>query len=128
MKGRVWVLDTETKGTGAQMVPLDSVLTKPQPKEPFIVRRRRPKAEPEPGPGPRPPRRFRVVDIATREVLSDDAGARRTLEVLGGLRSSTDANVHVWEPGEERWRLLTLGERQLLWERGRSYAQQRDTG
>jgi hypothetical protein len=26
---RVWVLDTSTKGTGATMVPLESVLRKP---------------------------------------------------------------------------------------------------
>ena len=120
MKGKVWVLDTETKGTGAQMVPLESVRKTPEPKEPFIVGRKRPKAEPAADPAPRPPRRFKVVDIATREVLIDDADARGTLELLGGLRSSVDVNVHVWEPEDERWRLLTLAERQLLWERRRS--------
>jgi hypothetical protein len=26
-------------------------------------------------------------------------------------------NVSVWEPSTEAWRLLTLGEKQLLWER-----------
>jgi hypothetical protein len=30
--GKVWVLDTETKGTGANMVPLEDVLEKPAPK------------------------------------------------------------------------------------------------
>jgi hypothetical protein len=29
--GKVWVLDTETKGTGARMVPLDKVQAKPEP-------------------------------------------------------------------------------------------------
>jgi hypothetical protein len=29
--GKVWVLDTETKGTGAQMVPLENVRAKPEP-------------------------------------------------------------------------------------------------
>ena len=45
MKGKVWVLDTETKGTGAQMVPLESVLKTPQPKEHLLdprTRRRKP--------------------------------------------------------------------------------------
>jgi hypothetical protein len=79
-------------------------------------RSRRPAPEPA-EPGPRPPRRFKVVDIATREVLAEDAGARDTVELLGGLCSSTDVNVQVWEPADERWRLLTLGEKQLLWER-----------
>jgi hypothetical protein len=29
--GKVWVLDTETKGTGANMVPLEKVLRRPEP-------------------------------------------------------------------------------------------------
>jgi hypothetical protein len=29
---RAWVLDTDTKGTGARMVPLEDVLEKPKPK------------------------------------------------------------------------------------------------
>ena len=29
--GKTWVLDTETKGTGANMVPLEKVLKKPAP-------------------------------------------------------------------------------------------------
>jgi hypothetical protein len=39
---KVWVLDTETKGTGAQMVPLDKVLEKgaPAPKEKATSRQR----------------------------------------------------------------------------------------
>ena len=117
MKGKVWVLDTETKGTGAQMVPLESVLKQPEAqKEPLVApKTRRPKPQPEPA--PRAPRRFRVVDVSTRQVLVDDADARRTLELLGQARSSVDVNVHVWEPDEERWRLLTLAEKQLLWER-----------
>jgi hypothetical protein len=30
--GKTWVLDTETKGTGANMVPLEKTLRKPAPK------------------------------------------------------------------------------------------------
>ena len=117
MKGKVWVLDTETKGTGAQMVPLESVLRQPAAKqEPLVApKTRRPKPVPEPA--PRAPRRFKVVDVSTRQVLVEDADTRRTLELLGGVRSGVDVNVHVWEPEEERWRLLTLAEKQLLWER-----------
>jgi hypothetical protein len=116
-KSKVWVLDTETKGTGAQMVPLESVLEKPRPRpEPLVPPR---KARPKAGPvaAPSAPRRFKVVDVATREVLAEDAGVRRTLEVLRDVRSVVDVNVHVWEPADERWRLLTLRERRLLWER-----------
>src|SRR5215212_9029766 len=57
---KVWVLDTETKGTGANMVPLEKVVRPPQPRaqpakqraprqeRPTSARPRRPKrAEPE---------------------------------------------------------------------------------
>jgi hypothetical protein len=117
-KGKVWVLDTETKGTGAQMVPLDSVLKTPQPKEHLLppgVHRATP--EPAPAAEPRAPRRFKVVDLSTRQTLAEDADLRATLALLAEQRSSVDVNVYVWEPEPERWRLLTLGERQLLWER-----------
>jgi hypothetical protein len=114
---RVWVLDTETKGTGASMVPLEQAQSKPAPsREPFFVPpKRRPRA-----PTPalrRGPRRFRVVDVMTRQVLADDVGLRDALRVLGGLRSSVDASVYVWEPDRDGWRLLTLAEQRLLWER-----------
>jgi hypothetical protein len=32
--GKAWVLDTDTKGTGARMVPLEDVLEKPEPAPP----------------------------------------------------------------------------------------------
>ena len=97
--GRVWVLDTETKGTGAQMVPLDKVTEnagEPSGRPLFVPRRRRP--PPPIDRAPREPRRFKVVDIVSREVLAEGAGARATLELLGGIRSSVDVNVSVWEP------------------------------
>ena len=41
MAKKTWVLDTETKGTGANMVPLEKVLRKPEPApEPAPARRR----------------------------------------------------------------------------------------
>ena len=115
---RTWILDTETKGTGAQMVPLDKVVKtpgEPSGKPLFVPRKHRPKPAPEPAPRPR--RRFKVVDITSREILAEGADTRATLALLGGIRSSVDVNVSVWEPATERWRLLTLRERQLLWER-----------
>jgi hypothetical protein len=42
--GKVWVLDTETKGTGARMVPLEDVLEKPQPRGEPAPRPRKPRA------------------------------------------------------------------------------------
>jgi hypothetical protein len=114
---RIWVLDTETKGTGAQMVPLDSVLEKPAPaREPFFVPPKpRPRA-PEPA-EPRAPRRFRIVDVVSQAVLADDVPTREAVEALGGVRSNVDVHVFVWEPKGERWRLLTLDEQRLLWDR-----------
>jgi hypothetical protein len=32
--GKTWVLDTDTKGTGARMVPLESVQERPEPERP----------------------------------------------------------------------------------------------
>ena len=116
MKGKVWVLDTETKGTGAQMVPLESVTRQPQAKEHFLPATAK-RHKPAPQPEQRAPRRFRVTDVSTRQVLGDELDARATLALLGGQRSSVDVNVSVWEPDDERWRLLTLSEKQLLWER-----------
>jgi hypothetical protein len=37
--GKVWVLDTETKGTGANMVPLEKVQAKPAPNPRKAARR-----------------------------------------------------------------------------------------
>ena len=112
---RIWVLDTETKGTGAEMVPLDTVLKKPQPDEPRLAAPKR--KLPEAKPAPREPRRFRVIDVATRAVLADDVGARQALGALHDVRSMVDVHVYVWEPEDDRWRLLTLAEQRLLWER-----------
>ena len=58
-----------------------------------------------------------MLDVATREVLAEGTGARATLDVLNAVRSVVDVNVYVWEPKPERWRLLTLDEQRLLWER-----------
>jgi hypothetical protein len=113
--GRVWVLDTETKGTGAEMVPLDKVRKQPAPRgEPFWVPPERRPREPKPA-EPRVPRKFRVVDVLSRELLADDTGAREALGVLSGVRSMVDVQVYVWQA--EKWRLLTLDELRTLWER-----------
>jgi hypothetical protein len=49
--GKVWILDTETKGTGAQMVPLEKTLEKPAPKKRSSRTRR-----PAPIKAPAPPK------------------------------------------------------------------------
>jgi hypothetical protein len=114
---RVWVLDTATKGTGAEMVPLDSVVRKPAPSgERLFVPPKRPPRPPK-APGPPAPRIFKIVDVTSRAVLAEGTGARATLDVLSTVASIVDVHVFVWEPKPERWRLLTLAEQRLLWER-----------
>ncbi len=113
--GKLWVLDTETKGTGAQMVPLDSVLNQSAPKRPSIVR---PKADPKPPAAPqaKPAREFKVVDVVSRRVLAEGADARTTVELLGGVRSVVDVSMHVWQPQAKQWRLLSPREKRVLWD------------
>jgi hypothetical protein len=115
VKKRIWVLDTETKGTGAQMVPLEQVLKDPSTPGPplFVPPKRRPDAEPEPE--PKPPRRFRVIDVMTREVLAEDADGRALVDALAGVPSVVDVHISVWDPDDERWRLLTFAEQKAIW-------------
>jgi hypothetical protein len=114
-EGRHWVLDTGTKGTGAEMVPLEKTLEHP-------ARRPRPtRARPEPGrrvrraAEPRGPLRFRVADAVSRHLLADRVDTRGAVESLRDVRSVVDMSIYVWEPRAERWRPLTHGEKQLLW-------------
>jgi hypothetical protein len=115
--GKVWVLDTETKGTGAQMVPLEKTLRRPaaEPER----RRARPVPRPtgrEKPPEPAAPRRFRVIDARSRQLVAEDANAPDTIEVLRAAEQPVDVSVYVWEPKPETWRLLTSREKLLLWE------------
>jgi hypothetical protein len=118
MAKKVWVLETSTKGTGANVVPLERVLRSPSssstPVPVYVPPKPRPR--PAPAPAPRQPRRFKVVDVVSRQVLAEDANARETVEVLNGVHSVVDVHVYVWEPGHERWRLLTIAEQAALWE------------
>jgi|tagenome__1003787_1003787.scaffolds.fasta_scaffold20817816_4 hypothetical protein len=114
-----WVLETHTKGTGANIVPLTEAEQgqAPREREPepvFVHPPTRPKP-PKP-PEPRKPRRFRVVDVTTREVLADDALAREALAALRDVHSVTDVAISSWSEKHGRYRLLTVGEQQALWE------------
>jgi hypothetical protein len=115
--GKVWVLDTGTKGTGAEMVPLEKVLKKPAPRSgrDFVVPSAEPaSAEPERS-EPRQPPTFKVIDVMTRETLAEGASARATVDLLAGLRSVVDVSIYVWEAAKERWRLLPHRDQKLLW-------------
>jgi hypothetical protein len=112
---KVWVLDTHTKGTGANMVPLDRVLKHGSDSVPGFVLPERRRREPAPI-EPRAPHRFKVVDLMTRQVLADDVDARSAVEALRAARSVMDVIVYVRDDQEENWRRLTFGETSALWE------------
>lgn len=113
--GKVWVLDTSTKGTGANMVPLERVLRQPsRSAEPLYVPPKRTVPAPK-EPKPREPRTFRIVDVMTREVVADGAGAREAIDALKGFRSLIDFDVYVWQPEADRWRMLTFAEAGEMW-------------
>lgn len=112
---KVWVLDTHTKGTGANMVPLERVTKRGTDTVPgFALPARRP---PEPSPArPKQPHRFKVIDLMTRQVLAQDVDARGALDALQGVRSIVDVIVQVWDEDRDSWRRLTFGEAKALWE------------
>jgi hypothetical protein len=118
---KIWVLDSGTKGTGAEMVPLEKVLKNPspEPESGFDVPRPR-EREPARVTGPRASRRFKVVDVMTGEVLAEDADARATVDFLEEIRSVVDVRVYTWQPRAQRWRLLTVAEQKAMWELRRS--------
>lgn len=120
---KVWVLDTDTKGTGAQMVPLEKVEKGPAPQLKLTRARRKRPARPTRAAEPSAPPKFKVVDVMTRRVLAEGASARETVDLLEGVASIVDVSIYVWEESAQRWRSLSLGERRKLWRfRGRADA------
>ena len=117
---KTWVLDTETKGTGAEMVPLEKVQNKSARKGGRPVSAPKPKPRSAPGPAARQPRRFKVIAASTQRVLTEDADARATVDLLAGIRSVAGVWIFVWRPTAKDWRLLTLPEKKLLWKFSRS--------
>ena len=119
--GKVWILDTETKGTGANMVPLERATKRSSAVEPVLIpREQAPRVQPAPAPRPAP--KFRVVDVMTRQALADDATTRETAAVLRDVRSIVDVNVYVRRGSHERWQLLPLADLRALWELARAQA------
>jgi hypothetical protein len=115
MARKVWVLDTETKGTGAAMVPLDKVLRTPASGEPLYVHPQ-PTSEPAPRkPEAKRPREFKIVDVTTGAVLGEHLDTRAAVDALEDVDSVVDVRIYAWDHVNEKWVLLTLGEQRTLW-------------
>ena len=112
---KTWVLRTETKGTGAEMVPLEKVEQRSSATKPVFVPRE-PVRRAEPEALPKAPKRFKIVDVMTRQPLIEDAGARETVDALKPVRSVVDVSVYVWQEEDDRWRLLSLAEQRAMWD------------
>ena len=116
---KTWVLETHTKGTGANIVPLEDgapAPAEPREREPlFVPRKPAPKAPV--APPPKPPSRFKVVEVTTGRVLAEDAGVRATVELLrDDVASITDVAIWTWSEKHGRYVLLTHREQRRLWD------------
>jgi hypothetical protein len=112
---KTWILDSETKGTGAHMVPLEKALEKRSAEEDLaVVTMEGPPAPPRPAEPPAP-LSFRIVDVRSSLLLADGVDARAAVEVLEGVGSVVDIRIYVWARLTRRWRLLTLEEQKTLW-------------
>jgi hypothetical protein len=121
-KRTTWVLDTETKGTGAEMIPLERLEERKRLRgdreRVRVVREAEAESaiqSPDEPELPAEPRRFRVVNVLSRQVLAEDAGISEALEALRGVDRIVDVNVYVWERGTGDWRPLRPSERRALW-------------
>jgi hypothetical protein len=112
---KTWVLDTETKGTGAHIVPLKSRARDGREKELAIVQLERPPRPPQ-APAEEPHTRFRVIDVMSASVLGEDLDAEDAVHELANMRSALDARVYVRSYSDARWRLLSLADTRALWQ------------
>jgi hypothetical protein len=85
--GKVWVLDTETKGTGANMVPLEKAQKRPD-QAPARPRRRIDSAAP-----PRGPKRRRKAAVETTTTALPPGHVRKKATGEIGRIQSVDAKA-----------------------------------
>jgi hypothetical protein len=97
------------------MVPLETVTKRSSATQPVFVPRE-PLRRAEPDAKLKTPRRFKVVDVMTRQSVIEDGSARQTVDALKDVRSIVDVNVYVWQEEEDRWRLLSLAEQRAMWD------------
>ncbi|HEX5225942.1 MAG TPA: hypothetical protein VFW29_12510 [Solirubrobacteraceae bacterium] len=117
---KVWVLDTETKGTGAHVAPMRNSPPSARTEQPLSLVELGPPdgargASSAPEPQPRAPLRFRVLDVMSSRVLVEDVGAHEAVAALERVPRAVDALVFVRSGPQGRWRLLSIEERRRLW-------------
>jgi hypothetical protein len=114
--GKTWLLDTETKGTGAHVVPLEQALEHgaSEKRDLAVIELERPRRVSKPIETPAP-LMFKVVDVMSARVLAEGITVRTTVDLLAELRSVLDVRIYVWIQRAERWRLLSLQEQKALW-------------
>jgi hypothetical protein len=113
---KTWILDTETKGTGAHVVPFEKALATTVEEQDLatVTLERPPRARAvEAPPGPL---KFKVLDIRSSRILGEGVDMRAAVELLQETGSVVDVRIYVWMPRAARWRLLTLAEQKALWE------------
>ncbi len=102
------------------MVPLERTERRSSTVEPVFVPRKPARADHSEAPAVQEPRRFKVLDVMTRQSLVDDAGAQETVDALKAVRSAVDIDVYVWQSERERWRRLTFAEKRAMLDLARS--------
>jgi hypothetical protein len=114
---KTWLLDTETKGTGAHIVPLEKAHEGPRKDQDLatVTLERPPRAARAPE-EPAGPLTFKVLDIRSGRVLGEGIDARATVKLLADVGSVVDVRIYVWVPKAARWRLLRLDEQRALWD------------
>ena len=112
---KTWILDTETKGTGAHMKPLEPARAKPDDaRELALVTLERP-PRPAPEQPPPEPLRLKVVDVLGARTLGEDVDVREAVRLLEGVRSALDVRVFVRAGADSKWRLIGRDELRTLW-------------
>jgi hypothetical protein len=112
---KTWILDTETKGTGAHMKPLEPARARQdEERELALVTLERP-----PRPAPEQPQaeplRLKVVDVLGARTLGEDVDVREAVRLLEGVRSALDVRVFVRAGADAKWRLIGRDELRTLW-------------
>lgn len=116
---KTWILDTETKGTGAHIAPIPGRGERRPPEPPLSTvvlgpphGARGEKTAPE---ARRETQRFKVVEVMTGRILAEDGDVGEVVDLLEGMRSVVDARIYVRSSSAAPWRLLSVAEQRALW-------------